>query len=161
MLKSVFMQLKVLAKVVVVGACRYLGINRLVHRFHRSSALVLCYHGLVAAPPQKFFRYRLAVSVAEFDWRLRILRQRFHPISAADLLAWFQAQRPLPDHAVLVTFDDGFRNNLKLAAPLLRKHGTCMFHVATGYIGDNRILWTGKQPPTPKVGGVDGRLKVG
>ena len=44
---------------------------------------------------------------------------------------------------MLVTFDDGYRNNLTLAAPVLKSHDIpCIFHVATGYIDTPRMLWT-------------------
>ncbi len=43
---------------------------------------------------------------------------------------------------LLVTFDDGFRNNLTYAAPELERQGVpAVFHVATGYIGTGRLLW--------------------
>jgi peptidoglycan/xylan/chitin deacetylase (PgdA/CDA1 family) len=48
----------------------------------------------------------------------------------------------LPPRPLLVTFDDGFRNNLTRAAPELERQGVpALFHVATGYIGTSRLLW--------------------
>jgi peptidoglycan/xylan/chitin deacetylase (PgdA/CDA1 family) len=42
-----------------------------------------------------------------------------------------------------MTFDDGYRNNLTLAADVLKRQGIpCVFHVSTGYIGTGRVLWT-------------------
>jgi peptidoglycan/xylan/chitin deacetylase (PgdA/CDA1 family) len=42
-----------------------------------------------------------------------------------------------------VTFDDGYRNNLTHAAPLLQRHGVpAVFNVTTGYIGTGQPLWT-------------------
>ena len=42
----------------------------------------------------------------------------------------------LPPRPLLVTFDDGYRNNLTYAVPELEEQGIpAIFHVATGYIG--------------------------
>jgi peptidoglycan/xylan/chitin deacetylase (PgdA/CDA1 family) len=43
---------------------------------------------------------------------------------------------------VLVTFDDGYRNNLTVAAPILREEGVpALFFLSTGYVGTTRVLW--------------------
>jgi peptidoglycan/xylan/chitin deacetylase (PgdA/CDA1 family) len=55
---------------------------------------------------------------------------------------WGLGRGSLPRHPLLVTFDDGYRNNYTLAAPLLRKHGApAVFFVSTGYIGADRLYW--------------------
>jgi peptidoglycan/xylan/chitin deacetylase (PgdA/CDA1 family) len=40
----------------------------------------------------------------------------------SDLIACHEQKRPLPEKAVLITFDDGFRNNYQLAYPLAKKY---------------------------------------
>jgi peptidoglycan/xylan/chitin deacetylase (PgdA/CDA1 family) len=48
---------------------------------------------------------------------------------------------PLPERAVLITFDDGYRDNLANAAPILRKHGyPAVLFVPIGYLDDRRPL---------------------
>jgi peptidoglycan/xylan/chitin deacetylase (PgdA/CDA1 family) len=43
---------------------------------------------------------------------------------------------------LLLTFDDGFRNNACVVAPLLRKHKIpAVFFVSCGHIGTDRLLW--------------------
>jgi peptidoglycan/xylan/chitin deacetylase (PgdA/CDA1 family) len=43
---------------------------------------------------------------------------------------------------VLITFDDGYRDNFEVAYPLLREHGlTATFFLATGFIDEPRIAW--------------------
>lgn len=44
------------------------------------------------------------------------LEQRYHP-------EFGEQGTPLPDHPVLITFDDGYTSNLELAAPILERHG--------------------------------------
>jgi len=73
---------------------------------------------------------------------MELLARRFTPISVTQLLDWFSRKVKPAANGVLVTFDDGYRNNLTHAAPVLYELGIpAVFHVATGYIGHKRILW--------------------
>jgi peptidoglycan/xylan/chitin deacetylase (PgdA/CDA1 family) len=129
------------AKTAALEAYGILGVNSLIHRKHRKHLLVLCYHGVVAQPQRDRFRYANTASVDEFDTHIAALARGFSPVSAADVIAWYGGAS-LPDHPVLVTFDDGYRNNLAYAAPILRKHRVpCVFHMTTSYIGSGRTLW--------------------
>lgn len=67
-----------------------------------------------------------------------------HPIlpfhEVADRL---RQQKPLPDFAVVLTFDDGLRNNLTEASPVLLKHQVpATFFVCPGLIEGNQWVWT-------------------
>lgn len=132
-----------IAKSVVLSACRYFHVNEVARKRMRRQLLVLTYHGVVAKHQKDRLRYANTVSVPEFDKHLTALRKKFHPVSAAEVLGWYEGKHDLPDNPVLVTFDDGYRNNLTLAAPVLKAHNVpCVFHMATGYIGTSRTLWT-------------------
>jgi len=49
--------------------------------------------------------------------------------------------RPLPRRAVLITFDDGYRDNLENALPALQAHGyPAVLFAPLGYVGDRRPL---------------------
>jgi peptidoglycan/xylan/chitin deacetylase (PgdA/CDA1 family) len=137
------LSLRGIAKASILSACQYLGVNSMARNRMRRQLLVLAYHGVVSSYQTDRIRYATTVSVAEFDEHLRVLRKSFHPIGPDDLTAWYEGRENLPDHAVLVTFDDGYRNNLTLAAPVLKSHDIpCIFHVAAGYIDTPRMLWT-------------------
>lgn len=47
----------------------------------------------------------------------------------------------LPERALSITFDDGYRDNAEIALPVLQAHGlTAMFFVATGFLDDG-CMW--------------------
>jgi peptidoglycan/xylan/chitin deacetylase (PgdA/CDA1 family) len=130
-------------KDIALAACRYSGINRRQRLRLRRQLLVLGYHGVVSRRQRDRLRYASTVNAAEFESHVRELRRHFHPISLADLRNWYEGADDLPDNPVLVTFDDGYRNNLTLAAPILQAYKIpCIFHISTGYIGTPRVLWT-------------------
>jgi peptidoglycan/xylan/chitin deacetylase (PgdA/CDA1 family) len=85
--------------------------------------------------------WRLAVAPDRFEEQMRLLRERFHPIALADLVVGL-AGGTLPRRSVAVTFDDGYRDNLTTAKPLLARHevpGTVF--VVSQYVGSPRDFW--------------------
>jgi len=55
-----------------------------------------------------------------FHWQMQLLRRHFRPLSLDRATRLLRAGA-LPPRSVCVTFDDGYRNNLDIAAPILRQ----------------------------------------
>jgi len=137
------MSAKALIKSVFSGFSMASGLNTLLRNSLRRHLLVVCYHGVVSAEQKDRFGYGNTVTEAEFLAHLEFLARHFQPVTAEDVIAHHQGIKELPPGAVLVTFDDGYRNNLTLAAPILRRVGIpSVFHISTGYIGTQDVLWT-------------------
>src|SRR5947209_4860234 len=114
------MSLRGLAKNAIFDACRYLGVNSASRALLRNRLLILCYHGVIRDHQKDRFGYGNTVSVAEFDRQLEFIARTFHPLSAADAVQWHRGALRTRATPVLVTFDDGYRNNLSLAAGVLK-----------------------------------------
>jgi peptidoglycan/xylan/chitin deacetylase (PgdA/CDA1 family) len=100
-------------------------------------ALVLCYHRIsdVYADP------RLCVTPSRFAEHLEVLRQYARP-TRLQQLSQALSHKSLPDRSVVVTFDDGYADNLHNAKPLLERYGIpATVFVITGYIGREREFW--------------------
>jgi peptidoglycan/xylan/chitin deacetylase (PgdA/CDA1 family) len=120
-----------------------LGINACLRLLNHRRLLVLCYHGVVrkGSRGDPFF-YRTMVDTEEFDRQLELLKTYFRMVSVSDLIASLDGRSPLPERAALITFDDGYLNNLTCAAPILEKYQTpALIGLTTGYIGTRRMLW--------------------
>lgn len=80
--------------------------------------LVLGYHrvGEVAWDP-----YAMQVTPEHFEAHLQVLRELAQPVSVQTLLEQ-QRSRSFSRNAVALTFDDGYRDNLDTAAPLLESY---------------------------------------
>jgi len=78
-----------------------------------------------------------------FDACLAFFRRHFNLVSLDDVMAATRGERLLPHRSLLLTFDDGFADNLDYALPLLRKHNapTVVF-ISSDLIGRAERLWT-------------------
>ncbi len=82
------------------------------------------------------------VTPAQLDRQLRYLRRWLDVVSLQDVLAWKRGSRGLPPNPVLVTFDDGYRDNHDVALPILRRHGVrATFFIAVDYVRERRLYW--------------------
>jgi peptidoglycan/xylan/chitin deacetylase (PgdA/CDA1 family) len=63
------------------------------------------------------------VGVDEFDHCLRFFKRHFNVVTLDQVRAARDGGRPLPTHALLISFDDGWHDNVVHAEPLLRRHG--------------------------------------
>src|SRR3990170_763754 len=63
------------------------------------------------------------------------------PVSLDAVRDHYVAGTPLPPRAVLITFDDGYRDNLENALPVLRRHGyPAVLFVPIGFLDGDRPL---------------------
>lgn len=79
----------------------------------------------------------LTVPVREFEMHLKFLKEnKYEPISMTQLIDFLEGRCSLPDKPVLITFDDGYLNNLELAYPLLQKYQCkAVIFIPTAFIG--------------------------
>jgi peptidoglycan/xylan/chitin deacetylase (PgdA/CDA1 family)/SAM-dependent methyltransferase len=96
---------------------------------------ILMYHSVSANGPSDLARYR--VSPAAFEEQLRYLRDSgFRSVTLEQWRLAMEAKRPLPGRAVLITFDDGYRDFLTEAWPLLAQYGfSATVFLVAGKIG--------------------------
>jgi peptidoglycan/xylan/chitin deacetylase (PgdA/CDA1 family) len=107
-----------------VETLRRVGVFAALRSAQRRRVLVLAYHGvLTASRPESSYLDSNFVPASAFDEQIAVLRRHYSPISLSDFLAARAGTKRLPHRAVLVTFDDGFANNYRVASPILRAHG--------------------------------------
>lgn len=77
-----------------------------------------------------------------FAEQIGLLSRHYDPIGIADLQASLDGLRPLPKKAVLVTFDDAYRDFLTHAWPVLKCYGVpVVLFVPTAYPDSGRPFW--------------------
>lgn len=102
---------------------------------------VLTWHRIAQDLGPGFDRGVIAATPEQFDRQVAILKQGFSIIDTTALARYREEGRPLPPNPVLLTFDDGYRDNLTLALPILKKHGAkAVFFVPTGLVGAGKLF---------------------
>lgn len=93
--------------------------------FGRRRLTVLAYHRIADAadPGLEGFASNVSATPDGFATHLDFLARHFQVVGVDDVLACLDAGDDLPERAALVTFDDGYRDNLDRAAPLLAERG--------------------------------------
>lgn len=130
-------------KSLALMAFERIGLNALLIRVHRSDLLVLCFHGVVQERRPDPANYGNWVVASDFREQLLWLSRHFEPIGLDGLHRWETEEWNSRKPPLLITFDDGYRNNFQVAAPILLECGwPAVFFLATGYIGTDRMLWT-------------------
>ena len=102
---------------------------------------ILMYHYLSTPPADAdIYRKDLSVPPALFAAHLdRLLAEGYTTISLYQLQEYLAQGAPLPEKPVIITFDDGYRDNYENAFPLLRERGmTATFFVVTDFIDEER-----------------------
>lgn len=116
------------------------GINQVVAGGRSGAAVVLYFHKVQRRPTGLWGES--ALSVEAFEAQVRFIAENYRPMALSELVARLREGRPIPDRTVVLTFDDGYRNNLVLAAPVLRRWGVpATLFIPTGLIGTDQWMW--------------------
>lgn len=105
---------------------------------------IFLFHGVIRSQSHRVRNYtRKHLEQDYFAAALKsMLAAGGRPASMDDVAAAHQAGEALPPKTFVITFDDGFENNLSVAAPILADLAIpATFYVTTGFIGTNRMSW--------------------
>src|SRR6185369_8868679 len=113
----------------------------------KTSAVIRRYHSVCEHARSKlsYIDSGMSVPLEAFDRQMKFLRERYVPVSLEDVVEAVGGGRALPNLAVAVTFDDGYRDNHQYAFPVLRKYGIAgTFYITAGCVNMGEPLWTSR-----------------
>ncbi|HRH67176.1 MAG TPA: polysaccharide deacetylase family protein [Bacteroidia bacterium] len=115
------------------------GLKKSLDTWSNGSCLVLLYHRVsdYTTDPQL-----LCVTPENFDAQLGYLRSNYNVLTVEEFYSVLINKMKFPDRSVLLTFDDGYRDNYRYALPLLEKHGLqALFYICTGNFNTEKEFW--------------------
>lgn len=102
----------------------------------RARLSILIFHRVLAQPDPLL---EDVPDAAVFESYMRWVRDWFNVLPLAEAVARLR-NGTLPARALAITFDDGYADNAKIAAPILRRLGLpATFFVATGFLGGENM----------------------
>ena len=129
---------KVLLKVIWV-----LGGLHLIHYKNRHKICILMLHGVMARNEKSRWEpLRQQLCPEELKRTLTILSQYYQFISVEQCVDILDGKLPAIDNALLITFDDGYRNNIDYALPICESFSIKpVLFVATNHINSGSPFW--------------------
>lgn len=110
---------------------------------------ILMYHQIDVPPPRGTMLRGLIVAPHSFAWQMRMLKWLgYRGLSMRDLEPYLLGEKT--GKVVGITFDDGYRNNLENALPILQQHGfTATCYSVSQQMGGTNAWDEGKVAPKP------------
>ncbi|NBK99640.1 MAG: polysaccharide deacetylase family protein [Erysipelotrichia bacterium] len=108
-------------------------------KFPESGIPVLMYHSIstvpgnsLCVPPKQFLE--------EIEW---LYQQNYHTLTIEEFYQALGNNISIPEKSILLTFDDGYADNYKVAWPILHKYGfIATFFIITKYVSPKAMDWT-------------------
>jgi len=120
------------------------GFFRLWLRYHPKSITILMLHGVMDDEDKvsHWHPFRSYLSRRKLDETLVLLSQYYSFISMDEALVLLESDHPLEKQYCVITFDDGLRNNLTHALPILRRYQVpAIMYLVTDQIEREEPYW--------------------
>ena len=119
------------------------GITRVLESLpRRASLLILNYHRIGDHRQTAYDPGLYSCTGEEFDWQVNWLKRRFPILNLHEAVDIVHGRAKPSRTSILLTFDDGYRDNYQEAFPVLRKHNvSATFFLPTFFVGGHSLPW--------------------
>lgn len=123
-----FILRSLIVKTLLISACLFCGNlmadeppNQCSHDQNSNDFTIFSYHEI--AEKSETLDSTYAVSAANFEVQMKwLVDNGYHFINIDDIINFRQHKKPLPNKAILITFDDGYQSIYANAFPILKKY---------------------------------------
>ncbi len=118
-------------------------LNLLLRLKFKNQALVLMYHRVSDnEESQKDYQNGMTVKKKTFHCQMDFLRKHFHILSLSEFSSIVLNGDPFAKRSVLITFDDGWKDNYTHAFPVVKQFNIPMvLFLTAGFIDQKREFW--------------------
>lgn len=116
------------------------------HKVRGQAVYILTYHRVDVADDKPWLDpAHISASPEMFEAHMRLISNKYHPVTMEDVLTAAQNGKPLPENAVLVTVDDGYLDFEEIIYPIARQYGVQpTLFIPTAYVGRACFFWWDK-----------------
>jgi len=120
-----------------------LGIHRIYASRNGHHPIVLTFHGVTAERPGHICNDEgLHLHLPVFVRLMEHVARHYNAVPLSRIIDWLEGTSVVPERAVVITFDDGYRDVLVNAAPVLHRLGIpATLFVVTDFVFRGRMLW--------------------
>jgi peptidoglycan/xylan/chitin deacetylase (PgdA/CDA1 family) len=112
--------------------------------WHRKYITILMLHGVMdkELTHSTWLPMRKQLAPRLLDNALKVLKKKYKFISLEHAVDMLTGSKPIESHCMVLTFDDGYRNNLTHALPILLKYEVpATIFLSTGHITRREPFW--------------------
>jgi peptidoglycan/xylan/chitin deacetylase (PgdA/CDA1 family) len=122
------------------GACRFLLSRKM--RLKRNWPLVLMYHRVVKENETEGLQPGIFVTADTFDRQVGFITGHFKLIAMSDFIGSLPNDNSYCGKDIILTFDDGWRDNYLNAFPIIKKHNIPVtIYLTSDFIGTSYLFW--------------------
>tara|TARA_X000000950_G_scaffold289128_1_gene410056 strand:+ start:975 stop:1907 length:933 start_codon:yes stop_codon:yes gene_type:complete len=112
---------------------------------NKNGTLVLLFHGVVNKKKKTSVRNYTSKHIGKDSFYniLQKCKSLGNCISIDELYYFIKERKKIPPYSFVITFDDGFQNNLSIAAPIIADLGLHFtIYLTSNFIDKNKLSWT-------------------
>jgi peptidoglycan/xylan/chitin deacetylase (PgdA/CDA1 family) len=115
---------------------------RLIGHEQQQGAIILMYHSVAGPDVGRWIDPNNRMDTAVFQRQMQFLAKNRRVMSLSELVSTLEAGERPKAGTVVITFDDGYVDNLRVAFPILNKLGLpATLFLPTAYVDDARPMW--------------------
>ena len=119
------------------------GLLRVAAIFAGKGAAIIMYHSVMDDPARHADSVgNIIHSTEAFRGQVEVIARHYNPVTLDDVVGFVNGERELPPRPVVITFDDGYRDNYEVAHPVLNRAGVpATFYVTVGCVDRKQLPW--------------------
>jgi peptidoglycan/xylan/chitin deacetylase (PgdA/CDA1 family) len=145
-----------LAKTGLLRAGGYAALRRLLPS---RRVAILRYHAVCGEEGYRYADPSISISPDAFEHHVSYLASNYTVLPLAEVVERFATRRPLPANVVVMTFDDGYADNLTAARTLHRHEVSATFFITAGCLEGGDPFWL-SEIRSLILGAPDGPLRL-
>ncbi len=134
---------KKIARKIIFPSLMMLKVDKLIQALSKNTYLNIMYHGVV--PNDTTYFSPRNITEKQFEKQLKYFKKNFDIISVNEAFRRIQNNVKPQRKTITISFDDGFKNNLTTALPLLEKYDIpTTFFISSIIVEENEVccLWS-------------------
>lgn len=134
---------KTILRTTAAGTLHWTGFTALLRHMRRRDLAILCYHRVLPEAERIASPFPgLAVTPEIFDAQMRWLARHYRCLTLREASEERRRRTANDVQTAVITFDDGYRDNATIAAPILKQHDLrATFFVISDLIGRDQTPW--------------------
>lgn len=130
---------KFLIRTVKIFLANFIFYSGLIHLFKKNTLTILVYHRV---NNDYFCPDGMNLSVESFESQIRHLKKNYNLVSLEETIDFIREKSQIPRNSIVITFDDGYKDNYTNVFPLLKKYGIpATIFLSVGAIEEKKSMW--------------------